>query len=140
QHGLGLLADLRRQLRHVHGLGQVIGRHEIGAVLLHERDGLVVEHRAVLDRVHAGAHRGLDSLGSVGVGRHLEPWRWASVTSATSSSSEYCCAPTGPSKESTPAVAQVLMTLAPYLICARTAAITWSTPSATPLSGPRSRM
>ena len=46
----------------------------------------------------------------------LMPCRAASSTIAFSSSQEYCCAPTGPSSESTPAVAQVLMTSAPCLI------------------------
>ena len=39
--------------------------------------------------------------------------------------------------ESTPAVAQILITLAPYFAWLRTAAITWSGPSATPCSTPR---
>ena len=45
----------------------------------------------------------------------LRPCRCASSAAAFSSSSEYCCAPAGPSNESTPAVAQILMTFAPCL-------------------------
>ena len=44
------------------------------------------------------------------------PCIFASSTIAFISASESCCAPTGPSNESTPAVAQILITLAPCLI------------------------
>ena len=40
-----------------------------GAVLQHQLDALVVEVGAVLDGAHAGAHRILDALGAVRVGR-----------------------------------------------------------------------
>ena len=36
-------------------------------MLLHQRDGLVVHQRAVLDRADAGPHRALDPFGAVGV-------------------------------------------------------------------------
>ncbi len=40
-------------------------RHVVRALLLHHPHGLVVHERAMLDRVHAGAHRALDALGAV---------------------------------------------------------------------------
>ena len=65
------------------------------------------------------------------------PCRAASSTTASISASESCCAPTVASCESTPAVAQILITLAPYFAWCRTAAITSSGPSAIPCSTPR---
>ena len=47
------------------------GGHELGAALLHHAQRLVVEERAVLDRVDAGADRDLGAFGAVGVGRGL---------------------------------------------------------------------
>ena len=52
------------------------------------------------------------------------PWRAASSTTASISASDSCCAPTVASWESTPAVAQILMTFAPYFTWLRTAAVT----------------
>src|SRR3546814_20449985 len=46
-------------------------RHQPGSVLLHQRDTFVIEQAAVLDRIHAGAHRHLDALGAVRVRRPL---------------------------------------------------------------------
>ncbi len=45
----------------------------------------------------------------------LRPWRAASSTAASSSASEYCWASPDSVKEATPAVAQILMSLAPCL-------------------------
>jgi hypothetical protein len=65
-------------------------RYEVGdqpgAALLHHRDGLVIEHGAVLDRGDAGADRGLDALGAVRVGRDADAVARASSTIAFSSS------------------------------------------------------
>src|SRR5258708_28329740 len=48
------------------------------------------------------------------------PQTWASYTAAFISSSVYCGSPTDSSSESTPAVARILMTSAPYLTFSRT--------------------
>src|SRR5258707_920521 len=61
---------------------------------------------------------------------------FASSTSAFNSSKLYCVAPTASPSDSTPPVAQVLITSAPYLICSRTAWRICSGPSATPSMGP----
>src|SRR5881409_3438678 len=59
-------------------------------------------------------------------------------TIARISSSLYCCTPAESVRDSTPPVAQILMTSAPYLTAYRTALRTSSTPSATPTSAPPS--
>ena len=70
----------------------------------------------MLDGDHTGANRRLDALGAVRVGRDPRPCRAASSTTAVISSSLNCWAPTGPSSDRTPAVAQILITWAPCLI------------------------
>ena len=49
--------------------------HEVRPVLHEQRDALVVDERAVLDRADSAADRELDALGAVGVGRDEHPER-----------------------------------------------------------------
>ena len=42
----------------------VKGGHEPGAFLSHQSGAFVIEHGAMFDTIHAGAHGGLDAFGS----------------------------------------------------------------------------
>ena len=60
-------------VRGVHAVGQVGRRHEEGAPLDHQVQGLVGHERAVLDAVDAGLDGGADAVVAVGVGRDPQP-------------------------------------------------------------------
>ena len=70
--GLARLFRLRRRQRAAQAVGErggggEQGRHVIGAGLPVELEGVVVGEGAVLDRVDAGAERGVDAVDAVGV-------------------------------------------------------------------------
>jgi hypothetical protein len=70
RHGFASLSRDQRRHSIVLELGQQIGGgHQVGARLLHQGDGLVIQHRTVLDRGDARPDGGLDSFGAVGMSR-----------------------------------------------------------------------
>ena len=64
--------DRRRHLGRINRRKQVGGGNEVGPTLLHQGDGLVIEHGAVFDGGHPGPHRGQDPLRPVGMRGHLQ--------------------------------------------------------------------
>ena len=68
---VGLVPAGRAAVEHV--AVRVRIHHQPRAVLAREPDRLVVEHRGVLDRAHAGADRALDALGAVRMHRDVAP-------------------------------------------------------------------
>ena len=115
---VGLLRrERRRQLGGLQRVDEVHVRDDEAAVLLDDRRRFVRHHRVVLDAVDARLARGDDALGAVRVRRDLEavPMRLVRRRAQLLERVLLRARP-GPSNDSTPAVAQILMTLAPCLI------------------------
>ena len=72
QHRFGLLANRRRKQVERDRIGEHGGRNQPGAMLLHQGECVVIEHRTVLNRSYAGPHRCLDALGAVRVCGHRD--------------------------------------------------------------------
>ncbi len=93
----------------------------------------------MLDRVDPGADGALRALGPVRVRGRLPPARVRLVDERVQLGLRQLRRATSSFSESTPPVAQTLMTSAPYLMLRRTAARTASGPSATAAAMPERR-
>ena len=100
-----------------HVVGQGGGADQEGAVLDHLLERVLRGQRPVLNAVHPGPDAGADAGVAVRVGRDAEAIAMCLVHyGGSSSSSEYCWQPAAELNDITPPEAEILMSLAPYLI------------------------